>query len=99
MLMAADINQKLPLVFNDRELAPRFSVKPRVREAPLPLQRELLVEVALRQGRRGAPKSISDAADMCSFRSILESAWEFDPQDHFRVSIGRGLCSNLPLMR
>lgn len=78
--MAADINQKLPLVFNDRELAPRFSVsKMRVREAPSPLQRELLVEVALRQGCRVAPKSISDAADMYSFRSILESAWEFDP--------------------
>lgn len=59
----------------EQQLAQRFSVsKSPVREALLRLQRDHLVEVASRQGYRVRPISISDARDMYSFRTILESA-------------------------
>jgi DNA-binding GntR family transcriptional regulator len=67
----------------EQQLAARFSVsKSPVREALLRLQREQLVEVASRQGYRVAPISISDAADMYSFRAILESSCVMEAARH-----------------
>jgi GntR family transcriptional regulator, rspAB operon transcriptional repressor len=67
----------------EQQLAARFSVsKSPVREALLRLEREQLVEVAARQGYRVAPISMGDAADMYSFRAILESSCVMEAVRH-----------------